>query len=223
MLGSNRINVAAMLLSCGGNVLILGGIVWGLTVYPQRRQLGDASRPLVVELLPLKGENLKKQKAAAVRSPHTAEMPSAIPATPSNLAHIAPRPASLALRQELASAASTETGAETYVTGAPVTALFSDYQRRLNELIARNTRYPAEARVMRLAGVTRLAFSLDRDGQVIESWIQKSSGSGALDAAALEALERAQPLPPIPTGLPARLQFVVEIDSSTSTALLAIR
>ncbi len=222
MLGSSKINVVAMLLSCGGNALILGGIIWGLSVYPQRRELGSASQPLVIELLPLKGEDLEKRKAAAAYAVRAAEIPGPSPAAPSSLADIAPKRAAAAVHEELASATAAETGVETYADGAPDTELLSDYQRRLNDLIARNARYPAEARALRVAGVTRLAFSLDRSGQVVESWIQKSSGSSALDVAALEALERAQPLPPMPAGLPARLQFVVEIDSSAAT-VLAVR
>ncbi|MEP9360967.1 TonB family protein [Sphingomonas sp. KR3-1] len=91
---------------------------------------------------------------------------------------------------------------------------FSDYQRRLYEAVANSSRYPAEARRLNLSGVTRLAFKVDRDGKVLDSWIQESSGSELLDDAALAALDRAQPLPPLPAGLPSQQGFVIEIDLS---------
>ncbi|MGI9377599.1 MAG: TonB C-terminal domain-containing protein, partial [Tsuneonella suprasediminis] len=47
-----------------------------------------------------------------------------------------------------------------------------------------------------------------------------SSGSALLDEAVLAALESAQPLPPIPSSLPARLDFIIEIDSSLQQVAL---
>ena len=94
------------------------------------------------------------------------------------------------------------------------TAELSEYQRRLYEIVERNSHYPEAARRLSVAGVTRLAFRLDRLGNVLESWVQESSGSELLDDAALDALKRSQPLPPIPPSLPSRMDFVIEIDSS---------
>jgi TonB family protein len=39
---------------------------------------------------------------------------------------------------------------------------------------------------------------LDRQGTLVRSWVEKPSGSEAFDQSALRALQRAQPLPPIP-------------------------
>lgn len=72
--------------------------------------------------------------------------------------------------------------------GSTTASGFSDYQRRLYASLARGSRYPAEARYLHLAGVTQLAFRIDRSGTVLESWIRESSGSELLDSAALEAL-----------------------------------
>ncbi|HEX7853255.1 MAG TPA: TonB family protein [Sphingobium sp.] len=96
----------------------------------------------------------------------------------------------------------------------PNQAELSDYQRHLYDEVARHSRYPAEAKRLHLAGVTHLAFRLDRLGHLLESWVQESSGSEILDNAALDALQRAQPLSPIPPSLPAHMEFVIEIDAS---------
>ncbi|HLH97982.1 MAG TPA: energy transducer TonB [Xanthobacteraceae bacterium] len=62
-------------------------------------------------------------------------------------------------------------------------------------ILERNKRYPTEARARGEQGVTQLAFSIDRQGQVLESRIVSSSGSAALDQEALALLQRSQPFP----------------------------
>jgi len=72
--------------------------------------------------------------------------------------------------------------------------------------------YPRRAQLRRQQGVARLFFALDRDGRVIESRIDQSSGYSLLDAEALAMVERAQPFPPLPDGLArSRLELVVPI------------
>lgn len=106
------------------------------------------------------------------------------------------------------------------VTSAAAATDLDEYQRRLYEIVARHSRYPGEAKQLRLAGITYLAFRLDRKGNVLESWVHRSSGSVLLDNAALSALDRSRPLPPIPASLPARMDFVIEIDSSLQQVAL---
>jgi len=67
-------------------------------------------------------------------------------------------------------------------------------------LLERNKRYPADARNDR--GMAQVAFSLDRRGRVISSRVVTSSGSAALDRAAIEMIRRSQPFPPPPAALP---------------------
>jgi TonB family protein len=43
---------------------------------------------------------------------------------------------------------------------------------------------------------------LDRQGTILKSWVEEASGSDAFDQSALRALQRAQPLPPIPDAVP---------------------
>ncbi len=48
------------------------------------------------------------------------------------------------------------------------------------------------------AGEAKLAFALDRSGKVISSKVVGGSGVAAIDAAAMAALNGAQPFPPAP-------------------------
>jgi periplasmic protein TonB len=68
------------------------------------------------------------------------------------------------------------------------------WKRQISLLLERNKRYPAAAQRQR-EGIAQVAFTLDRQGRVTASRILKSSGSSALDDAALELLKRAQPFP----------------------------
>jgi protein TonB len=71
-----------------------------------------------------------------------------------------------------------------------------------NDVVARlerNKRFPAGSEKDR--GTAQVDFSIDRQGRVTASRVTKSSGSDALDRAALEMIARSQPFPPPPVGL----------------------
>ncbi|WP_349323000.1 TonB family protein [Asticcacaulis sp. MM231] len=77
--------------------------------------------------------------------------------------------------------------------------------------IERHKRYPTAARGRQ--GVVQVRFSMDREGRVLSSAVSRSSGSGALDRAALDTLKRASPLPKPPAdipGNPIELAFDIE-------------
>jgi protein TonB len=61
--------------------------------------------------------------------------------------------------------------------------------------------YPAAARARGQRGVVQVAFAIDRQGRVISSKVAHPSGYAALDQAALETLQKAQPFPPPPANL----------------------
>jgi periplasmic protein TonB len=66
--------------------------------------------------------------------------------------------------------------------------------RRINSV----KRYPAEAHGR--TGIARVEFQIDRSGHVLSSRVTQSSGSAALDNAALATIKRADPLP-VPPGV----------------------
>jgi periplasmic protein TonB len=64
-----------------------------------------------------------------------------------------------------------------------------------------------------LSGTVLIGFTISPSGQVLMREVKKSSGSQVLDDAALTALDRATPFPPMPRGLahgPLKLQVPVE-------------
>ena len=214
MAGPYRINLPGLLCSCVGQAIILGGILYGL-LDPHQEPLGGrrSAVPLTLTFEPIHADSAPADSRSGARratasnphapSPYREPPPlhAAAPGLPAPNVALDSRPAP------------PSTGSEAE-RGAASVADYSDYQRRLYQAVASSSRYPAEARRQHLSGLTRVAFTLDRSGKVLESWIQDSSGSKLLDDAALDALERAQPLPAIPLGLPSRLDFVIEIDLS---------
>ena len=88
----------------------------------------------------------------------------------------------------------------------------ADYASVLLAWLERHKEYPRSAQQRRQQGVVMLYIAMDRDGRVIDSRIQKSSGHRLLDDAALAMLERAQPLPPMPDDMrKVRLEFIVPV------------
>lgn len=73
-------------------------------------------------------------------------------------------------------------------------------------------RYPGAARSARQQGVVYIRFRINRDGHVLSSALVRSSGSPALDQAALETLRRADPLPKIPPDRPDEIELSVPVE-----------
>ena len=87
--------------------------------------------------------------------------------------------------------------------------------RRHKLLVAhldKHKRYPADAQRARQEGIPYVFFTMSRDGRVVASRIVRSSGVASLDQEGLELLQRAQPLPPLPSDQPGEtLDLVVPI------------
>ncbi|MGM0517820.1 MAG: energy transducer TonB [Pseudomonadota bacterium] len=62
------------------------------------------------------------------------------------------------------------------------------YARAVRAAILRCKDYPRVARRMEFEGVVRVSFVLDRDGKLVESRLETSSGKTVLDRAAKDAL-----------------------------------
>jgi protein TonB len=86
------------------------------------------------------------------------------------------------------------------------------YVRRFLAALERQKQYPRAARTRGMEGTTLLWVRLDRGGRVVGYEVQESSGHRVLDRAVLRAIERANPLPPLPDSYPgAELEVVIPI------------
>lgn len=78
--------------------------------------------------------------------------------------------------------------------------------------LERFRRYPPRARAARQQGTVMIRFRVNRAGMVLSSAVAKKSGSLDLDHAALETLQRAQPLPPVPMDMPDEVELSVPVE-----------
>ena len=87
------------------------------------------------------------------------------------------------------------------------------WQNRLMLKLNAAKRYPPQARRYRQEGIAYLHFTIDRDGKVLATNIERSAGYPLLDEETLALIERAQPLPKPPAEMPGEaLQFVVPVE-----------
>ena len=77
----------------------------------------------------------------------------------------------------------------------------ADYFALVSAHLNRKKRYPVEAKKARLQGVVTIRFTVDRDGNVSNVSIRRSSGHDLLDSATLELLQRVAPLPHMPASM----------------------
>ena len=88
----------------------------------------------------------------------------------------------------------------------------NEWHKGIFAQIQRHKDYPIAARARGEKGVVQLAFSIDREGRVTASRVARASGHAALDRAAMETLQKAQPFPPPPADMPgAEFSFTVPV------------
>ncbi|HEY4276095.1 MAG TPA: energy transducer TonB [Rhizomicrobium sp.] len=90
------------------------------------------------------------------------------------------------------------------------------YRDQLTAYLARYRQYPLDARRDHIEGTVYLHFVMAADGRVLSTWVVQSSGSATLDGEALSAIERAQPLPPIPLGWPRQIDVTIPMSFQLS-------
>lgn len=106
---------------------------------------------------------------------------------------------------------------------APDPGAMSDYYRRVESHLARFHAYPAALSGARPTGVVRVGLIVQRDGRVMDAWIETSSGVAPLDEAALQTLRRAEPLPGLPATLPGAIDLIVPLRYAASTKAVGAR
>jgi protein TonB len=85
------------------------------------------------------------------------------------------------------------------------------WQNQISAALERNKRYPPQSQSRREQGVAQVFFSLDRQGNVIESRLVRSAGSAMLDEEALAMLRRAQPFPKPPAEMGEHVDLTVPV------------
>jgi protein TonB len=76
-----------------------------------------------------------------------------------------------------------------------------NWQRDLVVHINKKKRYPQTARDQRQQGIVTVAFTMNRQGQLVSASVAKGTGYAPLDEAALDMLRRASPLPSPPDAM----------------------
>jgi periplasmic protein TonB len=95
----------------------------------------------------------------------------------------------------------------------PPEGIGDDYWERLRRWVAKYKRYPHEADKREDQGVVMLGFVIRRDGAVLDAWVDGSSGSPLLDAAAIDMVRRASPVPPLPASFTgSSIKVVIPVD-----------
>lgn len=144
----------------------------------------------------------KKPKPKPVKHqprPKPVEAPTPVEARQTSLQTPPPSPAPVAQHTAIAAPAGR--------AGPP-----PDYLVMLHLALERNKEYPRQARQRRQQGRAMLRFSIDRAGNLLDYRIEKSSGYEMLDREVVAMIQRASPLPPIPSDMGTdRLEVVVPV------------
>ena len=91
----------------------------------------------------------------------------------------------------------------------------ASWQAQLVAWLEKYKRYPRVAQEQRQQGMVHLRFTIDREGKVLASEINKSSGFELLDEEVLALIQRAQPVPaPPPEVTGNRIEMLVPVSFS---------
>jgi len=207
-----RLVSAGLSMACQG----LMGLV-ALTTLPIGHAVKSAGSSLVFEMMPLAAGNQPAGNDARFERPARGiadpNQPSTLPDKPIPPA----RPALRSPANDTSLQVSAGEDAASDRVEAIDGALASRFQQMLEDHIAQYKRaVDAPARFDRKDVVVTVRFVMDREGHVVDSWVQTSSGIDALDNEALLTLRRAEPLPPIPAALPGRFEILMPLSFNLS-------
>jgi len=184
----------------------------------------QAQAPLVMTLLPLASPPVEKQdKVEPVpqkkQAQHKPEPPEVAPApTP-----IVPMPVTLPSLPSRHSTTSmpqrqrAEDAAPPTIAAPPAPQASSNapdtWQGHVLARLGKFRRYPTGARNRHEEGVPYIRFTMDRNGMVLSSTLERSSGFADLDREAVRLPKRAQPLPkPPPAVVGDTIELVVPVE-----------
>lgn len=92
------------------------------------------------------------------------------------------------------------------------------YFSQLSAWLGQYKTYPPELKKRKAQGVVTVKFGIRRNGEIFATSIKASSGHPALDAAALQMLADASPLPPLPSSIKKEeIHLVIPIEYSLIT------
>jgi protein TonB len=102
-------------------------------------------------------------------------------------------------------------GSETIISPSQAETIRKSYEQQISVWIERHRIYPVEAG--NATGRVLLRVRFDRAGYLRYSAIERSSGNGFLDRAAMEMIRRANPVPAVPENYPAGnlIEFLIPV------------
>ncbi|GAA6135895.1 hypothetical protein NBRC116188_26850 [Oceaniserpentilla sp. 4NH20-0058] len=154
-----------------------------------------------IEKTALKPDSFKIQKADPIKIKKEAEASLSEEeredAKPNQEASLAPTQAS-----------TKSTGRADMNQGGGMKGQAKNFINNMNRWLAKHQRYPVAAKKDKQEGTVRVAFTIDRQGNVLRRSIETSSGYALLDEAALKVFDDATPLPRVPDDfVPQRTQL----------------
>lgn len=212
------------LAGAGGTALVLL-LVFGATflTWQAVQLVRQPSEPLVVSLQPLSSPEIAQE---VPEGPVQVEQQPAERHPPADAPPPSPSPLQNIPREQTQSEPTVDpsppvkpvaqTSAPNSIPAPPAPQLSSNtsitWEAQVLTHLEKYRRYPAAARARRQQGVVHVRFKMNRAGRLLSSEILRSSGSPALDRAALDTVRRAQPLPAIPPEKPDPLELTTPVE-----------
>jgi protein TonB len=199
-LSDSRTRIVAVLLTGGLYAVFALLAWWSLNHVPvpagtteiTARLLADVPTKLAREPLPPVLAHLLKPRAEVPALPVITIAPAPLAAS---AAETSPLLGGMSGNGPGQAASGTGTGGN---GGTSAGCLDAVWMRAVSERVRQFFYYPAAALAVRRTGLVMVHFGVRRNGQMERLQISKSSGDEELDKAAIDIMQKAQPLPPIP-------------------------